>query len=158
MKINKKIIALLTVSVVSLGAVSPVFETFADTVPATTISTDENFLELYNSLSDEKKAEFITLVQENHLTADEQYQVLKDYVNKPPMARWKLAVLREAVKYAAKIVGAKIGEKTIADFVNYLTDFEDHIQDGLENGMVKYFHVNRSVAHWAAKTVVFIFF
>lgn len=158
MKINKKIIALLTVSVVSVGAVSPVFQTYADTVPKITISTDENFLKLYNSLSDEKKAEFAALVQENQLTADEQYQVLKDYVNKPLMPRWKLTVLKEAVKYAAKIVGAKIGEKTITDFVNYLTDFEDHIQDGLENGMVKYFHISRDTAHWAAKTVVFIFF
>ncbi|OTO52012.1 hypothetical protein [Enterococcus faecium] len=158
MKINKKIIALLTVSVVSVGAISPAFQTFADTVPASTISTDENFLKLYNTLSDDKKAEFVALVQENHLTADEQYKVLNDYVNKPPMPRWKLTVLKEAVKYAAKLVGAKIGEKTIADFVNYLTDFEDHIQDGLENGMVKYFHISRNTAHWAAKTVVFIFF
>ena len=158
MKINKKIIALLTVSVVSMGAISPTFQTFADTVPATTISTDENFLTLYNTLSDDKKAEFVAVVQENHLTVDEQYKVLNDYVNKSPMPRWKLTVLKEAVKYAAKLVGAKIGEKTIADFVNYLTNFEDHIQAGLENGMVKYFHISSNTAHWTAKTVVFIFF
>lgn len=71
---------------------------------------------------------------------------------------WKITVIKEAIKYAAKLLGKKLGEKTLADFVNYLTGFEDNIQQGLENGMVKYLHVSRSTAKWVAKTVVFIFF
>ncbi|EMF0060829.1 hypothetical protein PFZ79_002686 [Enterococcus hirae] len=71
---------------------------------------------------------------------------------------WKVTLLKEAVKYAAKLLKRKIGEKTLADFVNYLTGFEDNIQQGLENGMVKFFHINRNTARWVAKTVVFIFF
>ncbi|EPI04434.1 hypothetical protein D920_00221 [Enterococcus faecalis 13-SD-W-01] len=42
--------------------------------------------------------------------------------------------------------------------MNYLTDIEDHIQVGLENGMVRYFHISRDTAHWDIKIVVFIFF
>ena len=57
------------------------------------------------------------------------------------MPRWKLTVLKEVVKYVAKNIGVKSGEKTMIDFVNYLTDVEVHSQDGLENGVVKYLYI-----------------
>ncbi|EOH89063.1 hypothetical protein ACTNBL_08020 [Enterococcus villorum] len=50
-------------------------------------------------------------------------------------------MLKEVVKYVAKNIGVKSGEKTMIDFVNYLTNVEVHSQDGLENGVVKYLYI-----------------
>lgn len=166
----KKVIKLVTITAAStiLGsAVVPSVVSFADTTNNNSVIVKTNdgtksFDELYSELSSEKKQEFQDIVNTQGLNYSQQYQLLQDRNAQTTPSRfpskWKVSVLKKAVEYGAKILGAKMGEKTATDFVNYLTDFEGNIQTGLENGMVKYLHVNRTAAKWAAKTVVFVFF
>lgn len=161
----KKSIKLVTAAATAMmlgGVIAPATISLADSIDNNGISVSKNkaFDELYSELTPEKKSEFQKLIDSEKLTNEQQYQILQDTytVNHQASPRWKVAVLKQAIKYAAKLVGTKLSEKGLADFVNYLTGFEDNIQSGLENGLVKYCHVNRTVAKWAAKTVVFIFF
>ncbi|KAF0392063.1 MULTISPECIES: hypothetical protein [Lactobacillaceae] len=147
------------------SVVVPSAVALADTTNQTSVTVKNNnnsksFDELYSNLSSEKKKEFQEIVQTQGLNHSQQYQILQDRETQSnePTTRWKLSVLKKAVKYAAQLVGTKIKEKTLTEFVNYLTDFEDDMQTGLENGMVKYFHVNRTTAKWVAKTVMFVIF
>jgi hypothetical protein len=57
-----------------------------------------------------------------------------------------------------KLLGAKIGAKTLADMVNYITDFESGLQSHMEKAFVKYLKVDKTTAHWVAKTIIFVFF
>lgn len=155
---NKAVICGLTLVTLG-GALSPVSSVFAAEANVNS-SQQTEFDKYYNDLSDSKKSEFEDLVRGAGLTQNEQLQILKDKYTSDREAtpRWKAAVLKKGVEFVAKAVGAKLGAKTLTDFVNYLTDFEDNIQEGLENGMVKFLGVNRTVAHWTAKTAMFIFF
>src|SRR5699024_7291222 len=120
----------------------------------------EQIQKYYNMLSDNKKQEFNSLIKEFQLTENQQLQVLldKEIAKNSPTPKWKLAIIKKAIKYAARILGTKLSEKGLADIIDYLTDFEDDLQTGFENAFVKYLHVSRTAAHWAAKTIMFIFF
>ncbi|RMC41975.1 MULTISPECIES: hypothetical protein [unclassified Lactobacillus] len=168
MKLNKTVIAGLTtlaLSPVATALGSGVLTTqvvHADTIAENQVTqkNNNNYDSLYDNLTPEKKYEFQELVSANLYTSSEQHKFLQDKVDQDNQIslRWEVGVIKEAVKYAVKLVGAKLGEKSLADFVDYLTGFEGNIQEGIEKGLIKYLHVNKNVAYWAAKTVVFIFF
>lgn len=162
---NVKLRAVAAVSLMLSGIIVPTTSALADTVNKTnnTIATTndkKSFTVLYQDLAFEKKIEFAELVKSENLSSTTQYQLLLDRYNisREATPRWKTAVLKKAVKYAANLLKVKIGGKSLTSIVNYLTGFEGNIQKGMENGLVKYLHVNRTAAKWAAKTVMFIFF
>lgn len=170
MKLKKTVIAGLTTL-----ALSPVVTALGSGITTTQIvqadtitntqsiqgsDNDKEFNSLYSRLSLEKKTEFQDLVNSGLFSNDEQHQILQDKIiqDNQISLRWKVSVIKSAAKYALKLVGSKLGEKSLADFIDYLTGFEGNIQKGIEKGLIKYAHVNKDVAYWAAKTVVFIFF
>ncbi|ETW67312.1 hypothetical protein N577_013645 [Lacticaseibacillus rhamnosus 2166] len=73
-------------------------------------------------------------------------------------ARWKVAVIKAVFKAAAKVLGAKMGEKTLSDWVNYLTNFEGDMQDGIQSFLVTQMGWNSTAAYWTARTIVFLAF
>ncbi len=164
---NKKVIALTAVTVISLSTLAPIGQVFAmenNSNIALSQKQEKTYDELYSMLTNDKKVEFTNLLKQHDFTWNEKIQLLQSHMQANENSEvitqknWKITLLKKAIKYAARLIGAKLGEKKLTDFVNYLTGFEDNIQQGLENGMVKFFHVNRNTARWVAKTVVFIFF
>lgn len=167
-KISKKIALSSASAVFLLSTISPAVIAFAD---STTLSEKTNndldnkiqekeFNSLYDALSPNKKEEFNSLIQFSELTLQEKIEILnyKFQSDSQPTARWKVALVRKALQYGGKLIGAKLGEKTISDMINYITNYQGKVETAISNAFVKYVHLNRGVANWVAKTVVFIVF
>lgn len=162
MKFKKSIVLLMAVTMLG-GTTLPSVSVFANEKElnySELLTEDDLLTSLYNNLSLEKQKEFDLLTTDGNFSEQDKIDILKEKYNNNSegTAKWKVAILKKAVKYVAKLVGAKLSAKTLTDFVNYLTGFEDNVQTGLEKGLVKYLHVNKAVAKWAAKTAMFIFF
>lgn len=112
--------------------------------------------DLFKKLNKEKQNEFIELAKELNLTYQEQIQFLqeKEASKNQLTARWKTAI----IKKAAKLLAAKIGSKSVADITDYLFEWENDLQTGMENYLVYKLGWNRTAAHWTAKSVMFILF
>ncbi|MHC9536676.1 hypothetical protein ACVQ8P_02615 [Dellaglioa sp. BT-FLS60] len=159
-----KVVTIMVAVMILGGAVAPSTVAFANNIKTDTVadsnSNRKSFSELYSGLSSEKKDEFQTLIEHSNLTKEQQYQLLQDRYNESNQItpKWKVALLKKAIKYAVKLLQIKISSKSLTDFVNYLTDFEGGLQKGLEKGLIKYVHINKTLAKWTARTVFFIFF
>jgi hypothetical protein len=167
MKIKMKIATLALAGSIMGTALVPSFSAFADSnessqefnIPQNNEESNSLFKE--NGLTDSQQKDFNEIKQSGQFSEQQLNSVLKDKMNQSnPMfaQKWKIALIKSAIKYGAKLIGKKLEGKTLTDAVNYLTGFEDNIQDGIQNTLVKYLHVNSNVAYWTAKTVVFVFF
>ncbi|ARF67779.1 hypothetical protein B7C51_07950 [Paenibacillus larvae subsp. pulvifaciens] len=112
--------------------------------------------DLYKRLTKDKQKEFMEIVKGTNLNYQQQVQLLKDRENMGQEQEKTLKV--SLIKKAAKILAAKLGEKSIADIADYLFDWEDNLQQGIENYLVDKAGWNTTVAHWTAKTIMFILF
>ncbi|MCY9512239.1 hypothetical protein M5W68_20225 [Paenibacillus larvae] len=112
--------------------------------------------DLYKRLTKDKQKEFMEIVKGTNLNFQQQVQLLKDRKNMGQEQEKTLKV--SLIKKAAKILAAKLGEKSIADIADYLFDWEDNLQQGIENYLVDKAGWNTTVAHWTAKTIMFILF
>ncbi|MBM7647011.1 hypothetical protein JOD45_003246 [Scopulibacillus daqui] len=111
---------------------------------------------IFRSLSEDQKAEFLEIAQELHLSLDEQNDLLKqrfDYHHRI-QPQWKSSI----IKAAAKMIAAKCGEKSVADITDFLFEWEDDLQTGIEKSLIKYGHFNKKVAKWTAKSIIFVLF
>ncbi|MDA2566429.1 hypothetical protein PDQ34_21010 [Bacillus cereus] len=162
---KKKIIFKVSSTALALSigftALAPTSLAFADEkdVNISVISnnnTDINFNQLYNQLNENKKEEFLNIVRESNLSFQEQIQLLQDRENSSYEAtpRWKAAI----IKKAAKLLAAKIGSKSVADITDYLFEWEDNLEQGMQNYLVYKLGWNKTAAHWTAKSVMFILF
>ena len=111
---------------------------------------------LYNKLEYKNKIKFKKLKKELNLTREQQIEILKDkeIMDKQPTERWKSAAIRKVAKWIA----AKVGSKSVADITDYLFEWEDDLQKGIENWLVEKTGMLRSDAYWIAKTAMFIAF
>lgn len=62
------------------------------------------------------------------------------------------------LKKCAKKFGLKMGETSLADFTDYLFDWEDNLEYGIERFLITKWGWNKVVAHWASKTIMFVAF
>jgi len=124
--------------------------------------SSKSFSQLYAELSPEDKANFDTLASHYGWADSEKTQFLQSkagIADDPAVqARWKVAVIKAVFKAAAKVLGAKMGEKTLSDWVNYLTNFEGDMQDGIQSFLVTQMGWNSTAAYWTARTIVFLAF
>lgn len=90
--------------------------------------------DLYKRLIKDKQKEFMEIVKGTNLNYQQQVQLLKDRENMGQEQEKTLKV--SLIKKAAKILAAKLGEKSIADIADYLFDWEDNLQQGIENYLV----------------------
>lgn len=114
-----------------------------------------------------KQLELIELKKELNLTEEEvlflEAQYLEhcgdpEFVGKGAIIRKIAKVAKPIFRKAEKKFGVKMGQKTLAEFTDYLFEWEGKIQDGIENFLVHKWGWNRKAAHWAAKTIMFIAF
>ncbi|MED3352976.1 hypothetical protein P4388_31140 [Bacillus thuringiensis] len=123
-------------------------------------NTDITTHKLYKELDVDSQKLFIEIVNGANLPYPQQVQLLQDKdrfieeENNSSMHTWKTAL----VKKAAKLLAAKIGSKSVADITDYLFEWEDDLQQGMENYLVYKLGWNKTAAHWTAKSVMFILF
>lgn len=90
--------------------------------------SSKSFLQLYAELCPEDKANFDTLASHygwSDLEKTVFLQCKAGMLDDPAVqARWKVAVIKAVSKALLKVLGAKMGEKTLSDWVYYLTNFE----------------------------------
>ncbi|QWQ38597.1 hypothetical protein KMP11_06525 [Gemella sp. zg-570] len=129
---------------------------YKNVVRAAELSNNDEFQRLYNRLNYNKKIEFNKLKKELKLTKKQQLEILKDkeIMDNQPTDRWKLAVIKKIAKW----ISLKVGEKSVAEITDYLLEWEDDLQTGIENFLVEYCGFSRGSAHWTAKTAMFIAF
>jgi hypothetical protein len=115
--------------------------------------------QLYKQLSSDKKQEFNKLIESKIFNNQELLQILQDREERHPSSplfesKWKASV----IKAVAKLVASKVGEKSVADVTDFLFSWEGPLQDGIEYYLIHYGHFNSTVAHWTAKSIMFIVF
>lgn len=115
--------------------------------------------QLYKQLSSDKKQEFNGLIKSKTFDNQELLQILQDREKEHPSsplfhAEWKTSV----IKTVAKLVASKVGEKSVSDVTDFLFSWEGPLQDGIEYYLIHYGHFNPTVAHWTAKSIMFIAF
>lgn len=112
-------------------------------------------------LTEEKINEFNALINEFNLSQEEQLKLLNDYKDihsEKIEEKWGMQVIKKAAKYAVELIGAKVAEKRIADWVDYVFEYQDRIQIAMEEACIKYFNASENTAHWVAKTLMLMFF
>ena len=112
-------------------------------------------------LTEEKINEFNALINEFNLSQEEQLKLLNDYKDihsEKIEEKWGMQVIKKAAKYAVELIGAKVAEKRIADWVDYVFEYQDRIQIAMEEACIKYFNVSENTADWVAKTLMLMFF
>jgi hypothetical protein len=119
-----------------------------------TKSTD-SYDEIYARLSDTDKATFNEIVFENQLSATEQLDLLQTWDGMAAQPRWKTSVLKLLVGAALSAAGIS-NSATASKMLKAINSSQTNIEKSLENALVKYANVNRSVAKKAAKTAVFL--
>lgn len=149
-KLSKKIVAISTAGVLVFSFI-PLSGISAKEA---TVSQEVKNDELYENLSGDKKKEFKEIVDGLDLNKEEQEELLEQREDEKSTAtvQWKTAV----IKKAAEIIAAKTGEKSVAEVTDFLFEWEDDLQTGMEKALVKYGHFNDTVAHWTAKSVMFV--
>jgi len=155
----KGVAALTTVGILTTAVVPAVgAETISNPskFSHTSLSPKVKLSAFYRELDSTKKAEFEYIVEGLNLSESEQLQLLKDrsVEQSTVTPRWKTAI----IKKAAALIAAKVGSKTVADITNFLFSWEDDLQMGIEKALIKYGHFNKTVAHWTAKSIMFILF
>lgn len=138
--------------------VSSIDDTEANLPEFTYTKSTESYDVLYDRLSPDDKVTFDAIVAEGQLTPAEALDILQTRDGASVQPRWKVSVLKAAIKYGAKLVGYKISEKGLASFTDYLFGWSGSMEKRLSDGFVKFFGVNRTVANWTAKTVMFVVF
>lgn len=112
-------------------------------------------------LMEEKIIEFNALINEFNLSQEEQLKLLNDYKDihsEKIEEKWGMQVIKKAAKYAVELIGAKVAEKRIADWVDYVFEYQDRIQIAMEEACIKYFNASENTTHWVAKTLMLMFF
>ena len=143
---------LCAVSLTMLGTVAPSLTVFADEV-VVNYSSRKN--ELYNQLPADKKIQFNELVNALSLTEDKQLELLQQYKQEHPR-RVRRGVKSAVIKKVARFLAGKLGQKSLVEVTNYLFEWQDNLEAGAENYLVKH-GWNRTTAHWTVKTASFIF-
>lgn len=154
MRIHKKIVVLGLTTLAFGSSIAPITNVFASELNTVSITSSNEFDKYYNDLSNEKKIEFNYLVENAHLSLDEQLQILKDKykADRTPTPRWKAAVVKKVARWLA----AKVATKSVSDITNYLFEWQDNLEQGAENWLVEQ-GWDRTAAHWTVKTASFIF-
>lgn len=127
---------------------------------------DDGVLQLDLSfLSQDKVEEFNLLSEIYNFTEEEKSSLLDMYKNNQSdiLERGiKGKITKETAKKIAHWIEAYIGDnlasKTINDFVDYITGYQDNIENAIYNGCVRYFGMSDWWAEQVAKTVMFVFF
>ncbi|WP_419154233.1 hypothetical protein [Weissella viridescens] len=157
------------VSLTALGimvtAFAPVVTIHADTNSAVVEKDDttEQIDKLFKQLEPQDQKEFKAIVRGSNMSNTEQVSVLRDKLatyqdgSQPTTAGIKIGTVKAIAKYVAKYTGRSIASKPLKAFINYLTNYEGKAQSGIQNGLVKYLHMNKNVAYWLARTIVFIY-
>lgn len=129
-------------------------------------SSYENSFEYYEELPLKKQIELDNIAKEFNMSP-EDIKDIKDlyFKNKMYKERGKVGAVLKIIKVAkatltkaAKMFGMKMAEKELADFADYLFEWQGDLQDGIENFLVYNWGWSRDAAHWAAKTIMFIAF
>lgn len=157
-----KLLSSILIASVLATTITPltVFAETTNTSPTTTNTNDDQEDRLYNLLATSQQEEFNEIVKGAGLTKDQQVVLLTEKVSeqRSSMQRGiKLDAVKEIAKYVAKITGKSLLSKPLKSFVNFITDYEGKAQTGIERGLIKYLHFNKTVAYWTARTVVFIY-
>lgn len=146
----------------TFGKSSPDYSGEISWTDTTIQPSSKGFTELYNELSPEDRNNFNILASHYGWSESEKAQILqsKEGIADDPavQARWKISVIKAVFKAAAKVLGAKMGEKTLSDWVNYLTNFEGGMEDGIQSFLVNRMGWNSTAAYWTARTIVFLAF
>lgn len=114
---------------------------------------------VYRTLTDAQKQDFADISQGLNLSYTDQADLLNQYAaNRPSTGRFQLQWKTTLIKAAAKLLAAKLGEKSIADFTDFLFGWEGSLQNGIQYYLIHYAHWNSTAAYWTAKSIVFILF
>lgn len=128
-----------------------------------TISLNDN----EEMLSLEKERELLEIAREFNLSQQDIYDLREMYNQNSdvitPRARISavLKIVKSAkpvLNKATKIFGVKLKEKAISDFTDFLFEWQDSLQNGIEYFLANKLGWNSSAAHWAAKTIMFVAF
>lgn len=140
-----------------------------ETVEYTVSSEESAYLDSTSALPEYKQEELDELQRELNLSQDDVKFLEEQYVNyhsnssleeSKLKAKIVLKVLKAAkpvIKKACKMFGLKMGEKSFADFTDYLFEWEGDLQTGIENSLMKV-GMPKTAAHWTAKTIMFVVF
>ncbi|RGB74915.1 hypothetical protein [Anaerococcus nagyae] len=165
-KLNKKLFAITMAILIFSQTTVPVFASSYNKYKS---SNDEVKYEslLANNLPDYKKSELLELKNELDLNYEEINFLEEQYLinHSGTELRWKVSAVKKVIKVAkpilkkaAKKFGVKMGEKGIADLTDYLFEWEDDLQNGIENFLINKWGWNKTAAHWTAKTIMFVAF
>ncbi|CAK1250505.1 hypothetical protein [Fructobacillus fructosus] len=151
-----KISAIALASLTLMGSASPILSASADsniTQSAQTVpSHSQQFNDLYQQLDESDKEEFNQIINSLNLSEEEQIDLLQQRIeNDVPSFRWKTAI----IKAAARILAAKLGEKSVADWTDFLFDWEDNFEGGIRYALIHYGNFNSTAAYWTARSIVF---
>lgn len=163
-KYNKKIFLAIMAMLFTVQASIPAY---AMTNNKKVVNKTEKEISLYKILPKYKEYDLDELKRDIDLSKEEENFLKNQYLktHNQTAIRWKVSAIKKVIKVAkpilkkaAKKFGMKIGEKSIADFTDYLFDWEDNIQGGIESFLVNEWGWNRTAAHWTAKTIMFVAF
>lgn len=127
------------------------------------VSTESSFNELeyfYNHLSETDKETYNELIK--HLDLNEQDKLLilreKATTNFEKQLRWKISAVKKVAQVLAKFLKSIGISKGVVGITNYLFEWENDLQKGIEEFLYRYTPLNRTLAYWTAKTIMFIAF
>jgi hypothetical protein len=119
-------------------------------------------------LSPEKEKQLMEISKEFNLSTQDIKDLRNLYHNEHSttiMPLGKIGAVTKIVKVAKPIIikackmfGVKMAEKSLADFTDFLFEWQGNLQDGIENFLITRWNWNETAAHWTAKTIMFIVF
>lgn len=158
MKINKKILsgslAMCILASSSLTIASSNFSVQENSESKSVVKDFQNTH--YKNLTDKQKVEFNEISKHLNLSAIEQEELLREkYENDTAIA--PRGVKTSIIKKAAKLLAAKVGSATIAEVTDFLFGWQNDLQTGMEVFLINH-GWNKTVAHWTAKSIMFVLF
>ncbi|WP_031556628.1 hypothetical protein [Lachnospira multipara] len=111
-----------------------------------------NILATEMNLNDQDIDEIQKLYKEYH-----QYNQIEDSKIKAKIVKKVVKLIVPLTGKALKAAGVKVTEKGLADITNFLFEWEGPLQDGIEQALIS-IGAPKTVAHWSAKTIMFVLF
>jgi hypothetical protein len=108
-----------------------------------------------HSLSSKQQQEFNEIKASNVFSQDQLNEILKEREANNNPSRISFSSAKSMVKKVASFLGKHFSLKVIENIADAITNYKENEQDALQHALVKYGHVNSTVAYWVAKTVVF---
>ncbi len=160
---TKRIIA-LSLSILMSAQSLPTIAFASDNLNNTSVYT---IAEESTLLSPEKEEQLMEIANEFNLSTQEikELRYLYNEHSTTIIPRGRIGIILKIVKAAKPIIikackmfGVKMAEKSLADFSDFLFEWQGDLQDGIENFLINYWNWNETAAHWTAKSIMFVVF